>query len=429
MEYGFFSSSDFTRKQPISILPDCGACGLYKTCKSPKMAVTGKGKRSVLIVGEAPGKNEDQQGKQFVGESGQKLSSTLSSIGVDMRRDCWITNAIICRPPNNTTPTMRQLDYCKPNLLRTIQELKPNVIIPLGGPAIESLLSQLWKEKIGQVTKWVGWDIPCHTPNAWVVPNYHPSFVIRDKTDVASKFFRRYLKTAFEHSNKPWKRVPDFSRRVKIIRDPRTAARDIRTMMTFNRPVAFDYETDRLKPDSKDSQIVYCAVSDGMSSISYPFVGEAREATKQLLESEIPKIAHNLKFEDRWTRATLGKVKNWIWCSMIGAHIQDHRSGITSLKFQSFVQFGMPSYDDDIKPYLKGPSSNEQNRVAELDINKVLLYNGLDALLTHWLAYRQISKMGFLDDKSAFARIKPNYDLEPIHDGSVCSPRHKTRDR
>jgi len=174
---GFFSKTDFSHvKAPASLIPRCGACQLYLHCDSPKMPVSGKGKRKILICGEGPGANEDEQGIQFIGESGQLLERTLAKFDVDMRRDCWITNSIICRShtkdDKNRTPTPKEIDYCRPNLIKTITELKPDVIIPLGGSAVKSLLGWLWKEDVGPISRWDGWAIPSQKINAWVC---HPA--------------------------------------------------------------------------------------------------------------------------------------------------------------------------------------------------------------------------------------------------------------
>src|SRR5690606_23623431 len=141
---GFFPASQLqVAKAPPSLAPQCGACGLFKTCKSPKMPVSGKGRREILVVAEAPGKDEDDRGIQLVGESGQLLERAMRKAGVDMRKDCWLTNSLICRPPNNRMPTKQEIDYCRPNLLKTIKELDPKVIILLGGSAVRSLIGYL----------------------------------------------------------------------------------------------------------------------------------------------------------------------------------------------------------------------------------------------------------------------------------------------
>jgi uracil-DNA glycosylase family 4 len=175
MPKGFFTKSQLASKAPVSRIPHCGSCGLFRQCKSPKMPVSGKGRKQILLVGEAPGKNEDLEGKQFVGKTGQLLERSLRSVGIDMRRDCWLTNALICRPPNNAKPSHKEIGYCRANLINTIEKLKPEIIIPIGDAAVESLMTWLWKDKIGSIGRWVGWNIPHQKLNAWICHIWHPS--------------------------------------------------------------------------------------------------------------------------------------------------------------------------------------------------------------------------------------------------------------
>jgi uracil-DNA glycosylase len=98
MRDGFFSAAQWDSVNlPPSKLPKCGACALYKTCNSPKMEPTGDGRKRILIIGEAPGRTEDDEGRQFCGESGRLLEEKLSMFGINMRKDCWLENAIRCR--------------------------------------------------------------------------------------------------------------------------------------------------------------------------------------------------------------------------------------------------------------------------------------------------------------------------------------------
>ena len=156
--------------------------------------------------------------------------------------------------------------------------------------------------------------------------------------------------------------------------------------------LSFDYETNCLKPEGEGTEIVSCSVCwRGRRTISYPFVGEAVEATSDLLKSSMLKIAANLKFEDRWTRVKLGhKVENWYWDTLLGAHILDNRSEITSVKFQAFVLLGQECYNKHIEDFLKPKKGNRFNRIRELDLTDLLLYGGLDSCLEYWIAMKQI---------------------------------------
>lgn len=401
---GFFSASDLLNKAPQpSLVPRCGVCRLFESCQSPKMPVDGQGKKKILLLGEAPGRNEDKRGIPFCGQSGQLLEQTLARFDVDMRRDCWITNSIICRPSDNRTPTNREIEYCRPNLIRTIQELDPEIIIPLGASAVKSLIGWLWKEDTGKIGRWVGWRIPYQKLNMWICPTWHPSAIMRNERDrgnnVMTLLFERHLQDACKLKGRPWREVLDYRRQVRAIINPDEATDYLDGFVTdvslTKKPVSADFETDRLKPDSKGAQIICCALSDGELAFSYPWHGKAISMTQDLFRSKIPKIGFNIRFEERWCRRIFGHgVHNWKWDGMLATHVLDNRPGICSLKFQSFVRLGQASYDDAIKPYLRANGSNLPNRIREVSLNKLLQYCGLDALLEWKIAQIQMQELG-----------------------------------
>ncbi len=393
MKKGFFSSSSYRSKEKIPTKARCGTCGLYKHCKSPKMSPTGEGCKKILFIAEAPGEVEDRKNIQLVGKAGQLFRKYLRKEGIDLDRDCWKTNAIICRPINNETPDKNKIIACRPNLMNTIKQYQPNVIVLLGKVAIHSLISILWKEDEGTVSKWAGYCIPCHSPNAWIIPTYHPSFLLRTKNKALEKIFARHLKMAVEKSKtRPWKTIPSYENKIKIIMNPVEAAREIKVMMAFGSPIAFDYETNCLKPEGKGPKIYTCSICwKGKETIAFPWKREAIEATNLLLKSSIPKIASNIKFEDRWTRAKMGHpVKNWWWDTMLAAHVLNYAPGVTSLTFQSFVLLGAQVYDDSVSPFLKSVGKSRFNRIQDVDLKDVLLYNGLDSFFAYKVAMKQM---------------------------------------
>jgi len=116
----------------------CTKCDL---CKTRINAVPGKGnfQSDVIFVGEAPGKNEDQNGEPFIGVAGKKLSIALEEAGIS-RDDVYITNIVKCRPPNNRVPTTNERDTCKEYLKQEIAIIKPKLICILGNTAFNSIL-------------------------------------------------------------------------------------------------------------------------------------------------------------------------------------------------------------------------------------------------------------------------------------------------
>jgi uracil-DNA glycosylase family 4 len=399
----FFTSSEMMVRPQRSTIPLCGACGLLTQCKSPKMKTSGKGRRKFLIVGESPGAEEDKDGIQFVGKAGRRLQRTLDDVGFDMRQEAWITNALICRPLDNKM-SKKEIDYCRPNLVKTVGELQPEVIILLGGSAVRSLIDYVWKDDdIGGINRWAGFRIPCQKLNAWIAPTFHPSFLLRTEGKpgdrVYDAMFEQHLANAVALSGRPWPDgSPDNEGQVDVILNAEDAASRVRKYRAGL--VAFDFEHNPLKPDNdRISDLVCCSICwEGEETISFPWIGPVKEEVKSLLlNREIGKIASNMKNEDRWCQSYLGiRVVGWAWDTMLAAHALDPRGGITSIKFQSFVRLGAPSYNDHIEPFLipREKGGYAENRVREVKMEHLLRYCGLDSLYEFHVAKHQAIEMG-----------------------------------
>lgn len=394
MAKGFFTLSA-PKVSPVQIrTPRCGECKLFQQCNSPKMPPTGKGKKGILIVAEAPGKTEDAQGIQLVGDAGQRLRQHLDMLDIDLDEDCIKTNAIICRPPNNRKPEPAEIAACRPNLFNTIEQYNPSVIILLGQTAVDSLLSPVWGGEIGTIERWVGWRIPCGNPNAWIVPTWHPSFLLRNEKPVLDLLFRKHLAKAVEVAGTRPPKPKDYASEVRIEYRPHVAAKLIdRFTRATDRPCAFDYEVTALKPETKGARILSCAISDGHRTIAYPWHGEATAATIRFLQSSVPKIGANIQFEERWSQVHAGgPVRGWLFDTMLGGHVLDNRPDIVGLKFQGFVLLGYPNYAAHLEPYME-EYRNGLNRLAEVNLKDLLLYNGIDAALDWDVAQIQIQQM------------------------------------
>jgi DNA polymerase len=144
-------------------------CRKCRLCETRKNAVPGEGSENtkVMFVGEAPGEQEDIQGRPFVGSAGKLLTELLASIGL-RREDAYITNIVKCRPPNNRPPRKDETHACKPYLERQILLLAPRVICPMGNSAVHSLI-----ESEKSVTDLHG--IPFEVGKVTYFPMYHPA--------------------------------------------------------------------------------------------------------------------------------------------------------------------------------------------------------------------------------------------------------------
>jgi len=164
---------------------DCRACGL---CQGRKQTVFGVGHPHAhwLLVGEAPGEQEDLQGEPFVGAAGQLLDRMLSALGLTRAEDgpqpperrVYIANALKCRPPRNRNPTAEELALCEPYLLRQIDLLRPRLILALGRFAVQALLRS--DEPIGKLRG----RVHRHRGIPLVV-SYHPAYLLRSPLDKA----------------------------------------------------------------------------------------------------------------------------------------------------------------------------------------------------------------------------------------------------
>jgi DNA polymerase len=131
----------------------------------------------VMIIGEAPGADEDRIGRPFVGRAGQLLDRMLSSIGYD-RTGVLITNVIYWRPPGNRTPTAAEIASCLPFVLRHIALVGPKVLVLCGGTAAGALLPQ--SQGITRLRgRWFDLTIPGLDRPVPTLPMFHPSFLLR----------------------------------------------------------------------------------------------------------------------------------------------------------------------------------------------------------------------------------------------------------
>ena len=228
----------------------------------------------------------------------------------------------------------------------------------------------------------------------WICPTYGLQELKGSKLN-KQLWFERHIAAALQLKKRPWKQVPDYKEQVKLIYDPEEAADIISDRTRSAELMAFDYETNRLKPDHPQTEIVSCSFCwDGEYTIAFPWKKKVRRAVRAALKSDVGVIASNMKFEERWTMAHLNiKVNNWVWDTMLAAHILDGRRSITSIKFQSFVQLGFESYDNHIKPYLEADSAEKFNNIRDLDLKSLLVYNGLDSLLEYLVAVKQMKQL------------------------------------
>ena len=155
----------------------CTACGLRAGCTQ---TVFGVGDESAqwMLVGEAPGAEEDKLGEPFVGQAGKLLDSMLAAIGLERGRNVYIANVLKCRPPGNRNPEPGEVAQCAPHLSRQIELIKPRLILAMGRFAVQTLLDTdaTIASLRGTVHRYHG--VP-------LVATYHPAYLLRNLPDKA----------------------------------------------------------------------------------------------------------------------------------------------------------------------------------------------------------------------------------------------------
>jgi len=159
------------------LVSGCVKCGLHKTRTQTVFGVGDPGAEWMLI-GEAPGAEEDRLGDPFVGQAGRLLDNMLAAIGLDRGKNVYIANVLKCRPPGNRNPEPEEVAKCSPHLLRQIELVNPKLIVAMGRFAAQTLLETdaSIASLRGRVHRYAG--RPC-------IVTYHPAYLLRNLPDKA----------------------------------------------------------------------------------------------------------------------------------------------------------------------------------------------------------------------------------------------------
>jgi len=177
-------------KELQEIVKNCHLCNLAKT-RTNTVFGEGNPQAKLMFIGEAPGRDEDLQGKPFVGRSGEILTKMIENVLFLKRSDVYIANILKCRPPQNRNPELSEVESCKGYLLKQIQIIKPQIIVTLGRIAFRYLLNDetpISKAR-GKIYDYKGIK---------VIPTFHPSYLLRNPSKkreamIDLKFIKEFL--------------------------------------------------------------------------------------------------------------------------------------------------------------------------------------------------------------------------------------------
>jgi uracil-DNA glycosylase family 4 len=417
--FNFEETKTDKRAPPTELYKNgCKSCPLDSAASylhHPKMVPSGSNYPVIYALGEAPGKSEDEEGKQFVGSSGHLLRSYIPEGFADFIR--W-SNTIQCRPPENRNPSHDEIEFCRSRVVSDIEKTQPEFIFGFGGVPLS------WTGRSG-IGTWRGRYFPLQVGNhkLWYFAFHHPAFLLHlqhQNNGRPSNFelsFKLDMDRAFRivedglpepviHS------VEDAKAGITTITGREQNA--LSTVVDFLKEAAkseicgLDYETQGLRPYGRDAAILTSAVALPDKCLSFaldhPQAGWSatdriviKDEFKKFLLAPVRKCVHSLHFEMEWSAFFFGREiayrsygNRFPWeDSLTQAFILDERKEGFSLDFLAHLYFGI-----NIK---KITGNLNKNNMREEPLMRLLPYNGIDAkyhLLTFQAQDRLLEQQG-----------------------------------
>lgn len=322
---------------------DCTLCPLHKSARNPCVWGEGPEDAEVMVIGEAPGRQEDERGRPFIGQSGQLIRSELAKAGI---HDVYITNVVKCRPPDNRTPTPAEAKTCAAYLAEEINHVKPRFVITLGALASKTVLK---KPKITQAHGQV-----VNGPGYQGMPVFHPAYALRDmsklpmiKSDLAR--FRRLMDGELvEDGEIEWEVVGS--------QNFRQFLQEFREAEEFS----FDVETSSLNWFDPN-QTIRC-LGIGLPKRSWVIPLDMPESAYEgNLAKAIPLIrllvklsegktacGQNAKFDNHWLKVKFGVRFFLDFDVMLASHVLDENTP-HDLEYLARNELDAPEYDIPLK--------------------------------------------------------------------------------
>jgi len=303
---------------------NCDNCTLKGNCQ-----VFGEGPQDakLIIVGEAPGVTEVKEGKPFVGAAGQVLNSVLERVGIK-REECYITNAVICHPFSNQTPTLKEIKCCRERLKKSILQRNPKLIIAMGNAAYCSLLN---KSHVSGVMEKRGLFFQSDEFGCKILVTIHPAAILRDRT-LYSIFIEDMLRGAryFKADITALQSKREYVALETVV-EVQTLLKELKERQVF----AFDIETTGLNPwEDQVLSYAFCF----QEKKAYCIFTDVRDNTWekdewQVLESEIKQVLESSKliiqnalFELPFLKVSKGWNLRCYFDTMLAHHLLDENA-------------------------------------------------------------------------------------------------------
>lgn len=363
-------------------VPGCDGCSLqsqWPRLTTPRMGLSGNvTDGDILVLGEAPGAEEDALGTQFIGKSGRMLQKLIP--GREMDRVVF-QNTVRCRPPDNATPKSQDIKACGLYLDEEIERLPLKAIVGVGGVP----LTRFYPKQ--NITRLHGVKFPVQIGQKvlWYYPVLHPSYALRTGDDRSPAFYtlRADMRRFFREVDN-WPEPKIWTPRPEDVKQPATEAEARAILATMVGPLGLDLETQKLKPYLIGAALLTAAVSDGTTTMAWS-INHPEAPTSWgldlLLEIAATRqwVAHNANFELQWLIYMARQAgKEWRSarfddsqaCGRVYYEREKLGDKYMALELMTRIELGT-----DVKTL---HVLNMDNMAAE-PLSEVLPYNGLDA--------------------------------------------------
>jgi len=377
---------------------------------SPQMEPYGGGELSIAVVGESPGREEDNKNKPFRGKSGKVLKRAFSKLNISLDKDLRQFNLVQCRPlppavdKANKFPAKNIVVSCMQQRLDLqLAEYKPDLILCFGENVYNYMLEASDSRRVDMTwqlaRKTVFWS---NKYNCKIGFSYHPAHVVYNNDDDSVRhLFNAELKHLLEIGSHDFPKLDENTGNKILIK-----YKEIKELLSSwiadenLKPFSFDLETRGLNPYVADAKILIFSIAFSSKigygvPIDFPSQGsywpgwtetERKDIVillQQLLQHKTLKIAQNRKFDMRWVIKHLGVwPTNVSFCTQHTAHLLDERKGLSGLKTQVFCLAGS-TYDSDI----------DVKRLEMYPLQKAVMYGILDARYTKMIQQWQLKIM------------------------------------
>ena len=382
---------------------DCATCGLQAGCRSPQMKMAGKGEMGIVVVGDWPSREDDLQGRPFAGRSAGLLKENFEQLGIDLYRDCWLTNAVQCKPPDSWETKQAKLwqECCASRLEHQLLSCKPTLILALGMEAVRNVLHP--PSGLGLSMELArGMSFPSLKYNSWVGCAWHPSWVMKN-LELRRSIFSKDILKALGDLGQPLNPQLTEEGNVKVT----TLAEAAALFQTLKgKRVKMDYETNAIKPYRKDPKIwcVSFAVDKDVGywlPLEYGTYWSAAEkiAVYEMLKGllcdrDTVKVIQNIAMEQVWSQVVLNTtIENVDNDTMITSHVIDERKGKTTQSANGFQSEGRGISSLEFQVYqLTGHTYKDMVDVENIGAepeSRVVPYSCWDSRYTAWIDSRQ----------------------------------------